>query len=81
MYRDTIRCGAHKCLASERQETVLRPWKGMTLLPEERTRRKKMVKRQSWLKQCECVFHSVFVAVFITVGVIDRVVESTEQSD
>lgn len=31
MYRDTIRCGAHKCLVSERQETVLRPWEGMTL--------------------------------------------------
>ncbi len=34
MYRGTIRRGAHKCLVNEKQEALLRPWKGMGLYRE-----------------------------------------------
>lgn len=34
MYWGAIRHGAHKCLASEKQEALLRLWKGVTLYRE-----------------------------------------------
>lgn len=41
----------------------------------------KETEEEAVLQQNVCISECVFLAVLISVGVIDRVVESTEQSD
>lgn len=50
MYRGTIRHGAHKCLVNEKQEALLRPWKGMSLYHEKCKVRGEYREGRGWRK-------------------------------